>query len=90
MLHHLIGIRGQRPLMALMPGFGAARPGLLPPFFAIRGWRLRRGARGLLGRVPLQHQLDQFLLAQALQIAAAHTDRESVKPSDGKGGRPDT
>ena len=86
MLQHLIRIRGQLPLVPLMPGLGTAGTGLLPPFFAIRGRRLGRGARGLLGPVQLQHQLDQFLLAQALQVTAAHPDKESAKPSDGKGG----
>lgn len=90
MLHHLIRIRRQRPLVALMPGLGPAGTRLLPPLLAIRGRRLGRGARSLLGPVQAQHQLDQLLLAQALQVTAAHPDRESAKPSDGKGGgRPD-
>lgn len=88
MLQHLTRIRGQLPLVPLMPGLGTAGTGLLPPFLAIRGRRLGRGAQGLLGPVQAQHQLDQLFLAQTLQVNAAHPDRESAKPSDGKVGRP--
>ena len=86
MLHHLIRIRGRRPRVTLMPGLRPVGTGLLPPLLANRGRWFCRGARGLLRPVQLQHQLDRLLLAQALQVTVAHPDRESAKPSDGKGG----
>lgn len=87
MLHDLIRIRRQRPLVPFVPGLGPARPGLLAPLLAVARWRLGGCPRGLLRPVQAQHQLDQFLLAQALKITVAHPERESAKPPSGKGGR---
>ncbi|BAQ50013.1 hypothetical protein Maq22A_2p41175 (plasmid) [Methylobacterium aquaticum] len=88
MLHDLIRISRQRPLVALVTGLGPARPGLLAPLLAVARRRLGRGARRLLRPVQLQHQLDQFLLAQTLEVTAAHPDKESANPPSGKGGDP--
>ncbi len=74
----LVGIGAERPAVALMTRLGAARLGLLAPLLAIGGRRLGGGARGLLWPLQAQHQLDQLLLAQAFQLAAAHLPRESA------------
>ena len=55
------------------------RLGLITPFLAVGRGRLRGGVRGLVRTLQPQHQLNQFLAAQTLQIAATHPPRESAK-----------
>ena len=74
-----VGIGAERAAVPLVARLGAAGLGLLAPLLAIGRGRLGGGARGLLGPLQPQHQLDQLLLAQALKIAATHLTRESAK-----------
>ena len=78
MVDNRVGIFGDDAAMAFMAGLGASRAGLLTPLFAVRRWRLGRRARRLGRALQLQHQLDQFILAQALEITAAHATKESA------------
>src|SRR4051812_47493817 len=74
--------------MAFVPRLGPAGAGLLAAFLAVRGGRLGGGARGLLRALQPQHQLDQFVLAQAFEIGASHDGRESASSVPRKGGAP--
>jgi hypothetical protein len=56
-----------------------------PPLLAIGRRRLRRRARCLLGMLHPQHQLDQFVLRQPLQITSIHNPMDSGISGDGKG-----
>src|SRR4051812_7528073 len=71
--------------MALMTGLGSAGLGLLPLLLPVRRGRLGGGARGLLGPLQTQHQLDQLVLAQTLKFAAPHPVLESAKTPSLKG-----
>ena len=71
--------------MALMPGLGASRAGLLAPFLAVCRGRLGRRARRLPRPLQPQHQLDQLRLAQALQVISLHAQTESAMPPRCKG-----
>jgi hypothetical protein len=77
MLHDPIGIRGDHATVAFMAGLGAPRPRLLAPFLAIRRGGLRRRARRLDRPLQLQHQFDQFFLAQPFEIDPPHRGIES-------------
>ncbi len=84
MLHDLVRCVADDPAVALVPGLGTAGLALLPLLLAIgRGW-LGRGAGRLLRPLQPQHQLDQLLLAQTLEIAPAHVRRESAIHLRGK------
>src|SRR4051812_50006785 len=72
--------------MAFVPRLGPAGAGLLAAFLAVRGGRLGGGARGLLRALQPEHQLDQFVLAQAFEIGASHDGRESASSVPRKGG----
>ena len=85
MIDDRVGIAAHHTAMALVAGLGPARFGLLAPFFAVCGGRLRGRARGLVRTLQTQHQLDQFLAAQPLKIAAPHPTKESAKPDPRKG-----
>src|SRR4051812_2744461 len=74
--------------MAFVPRLGPAGAGLLAAFLAVRGGRLGRGARGLLRTLQPEHELDQFVLAQAFEIGASHDGRESASSVPRKGGAP--
>jgi hypothetical protein len=73
-----------------MPGLGAARTRVPPLFFLVRRGRLGRRARIFIGPLKLEHQLDQLLLAELLQISAIHAlmDSEIVKLGKGVGNYP--
>ena len=72
-----VGILGGDAAVALMAGLRASGAGLLAPLLAVGGGRLGRRARRLARALQLQHQLDQFVLAQALEITTAHAAVES-------------
>lgn len=76
-----IGIAARHAAVAFVPGLGPTRLGVLPPFLTVHRRRLRGGARGLLRTLQPQHQLNQFLLAQAFKLRSSHSTRESVKPN---------
>ncbi len=73
-----VGIFGDDAAVALVAGLGAPGAGLLAPLLAVGGGRLGRRARRLGRALQLQHQLDQLVLAQALEITAAHAAKESA------------
>src|SRR3954452_13215124 len=81
--HH----RADRPLLGYGPYDRAwlAGLGLLPRLLPVRRGRLGGGARGLLGPLQTQHQLDQLVLAQTLKLAAPHPALESAKTPSLKG-----
>jgi hypothetical protein len=81
-----IGILGKGAAVAFVPRLGPAGAGLLAAFLAVRGGRLGGGARGLLRALQPEHQLDQFVLAQAFEIGASHDARESASSVPRKGG----
>ncbi len=72
-----IGIGRQHTCVALVARLRSARAGLLAPLLAVRRGRLGRGARRLRRPLKLQHQFDQFRLAQPFEILATHARRES-------------
>lgn len=71
--------------MTLVARLGPAGLGLLPPLLAIRRGRLRGRPRGLVRALQPQHQIDQFLATQTLEITSAHPIRESAKSDPRKG-----
>jgi len=79
-----VGVLRDDPAVALVARLGAAGMGLLAALLPIGGGRLGRRARRLGRSLQLQHQLDQFVLAQALEITAAHDDKESARDAHGK------
>ena len=82
----LVGIVGQPTIVRLMPGLRPARTGVLAFLFLVGGRRLRRIARRLIRSLKLDHQLNQLVLAQALQISPFHEDMDSEIGLPGKGG----
>ena len=75
---HRVGILGGNAVVALMAGLCASGAGLLAALLAVGGGGPGRRARRLGRSLQLQHQLDQFVLAQALEITAAHATKESA------------
>ncbi len=73
-----VGILGEDAAVALVAGLRPAGAGLLAPLLAVGRGRLGRRARRLGRALQLQHQLDQLVLAQTLEITAAHATRESA------------
>ncbi len=73
-----VGIFGDEAVMALVAGLRTTGAGLIAPLLAVGGGRFGRGARRLGRALQLQHQFDQFLLAQALEITAAHAVKGSA------------
>ena len=67
-----VGIVGQPTVVRLMPGLRPARTGVLALCLLVRGRRLGRIARGFIRSLQLDHQLNQLVLAQPLQISAIH------------------
>ncbi len=54
-----------------------------PERLNVGGRRLGRGARILIGPLKPQHQLDQLLFAELLQITSVHRPRDSgICPAD--------
>ena len=84
----LIGIVRQPTIVRFMPGLRPARTRVLALGFLVGGRRLRRIARRFIRSLKLDHQLNQLVLAQALQISAihAHMDSEIVTPWQGARG----
>src|ERR671926_754776 len=62
-----------------MAGLGPAGFCVLTPFLAIARRRLRGGARRLLRPLQAQDQIDQFVLAQTLELVATHSHSDSDK-----------
>ena len=83
----LIGIVGQPTIVRLMPGLRPARTRVLAFLFLVRRRRLGRSPRRFIRSLKLDHQLNQLVLAQALQISAihAHMDSEIALPGKGVG-----
>ncbi len=54
-------------------------------FLFVRRGRLRRRARIPIGSLKLEHQLDQLLFAQVLQISAVHRPKDLEIDAHGKG-----
>jgi hypothetical protein len=69
----------------LVPGLRPARTRVLALFLLIRRRGLGRGARILIGPLKPEHQLDQLLFAELLQITAIHTPMDSEIAPPGKG-----
>jgi hypothetical protein len=67
-----VGIVGQPTIVRLMSGPRPARTRVLAPLLLVGGRRLRRIARRLVRSLKLDHQLNQLVLAQPLQISAFH------------------
>ncbi len=63
----------------------ASRARLLAPILAIGRRRLRRRPRRLVGPLQSQHQLDQFFLAQALEVDPSHDGIDSEIRAQRKG-----
>ena len=81
MIDDRVGIVAHHTAMALVAELGPARFGLLAPLFAVCSGRLRGRARGLVRTLQTQHQLDQFLAAQPLKIAAPILRRNQRNPT---------
>ena len=73
-----IRLLGEDAAVALVAGLRASGAGLLAPLLAVGRGRLGRRARRLGRALQLQHQLDQFVLAQTLEITTAHANTESA------------
>src|ERR1035438_32852 len=83
----VIGIVGQPTIVRLMPGLRPSRTGVLAFLFVVGGRRLRRSPRRFVRSLKLDHQLNQLVLAQALQISAIHAHMDSEIGLPGKGAR---
>src|ERR1035438_8328989 len=83
----VIGIVGQPTIVRLMPGLRPSRTGVLAFLFLAGGRRLRRSPRRFVRSLKLDHQLNQLVLAQALQISAIHAHMDSEIGLPGKGAR---
>src|SRR5208337_3354588 len=83
----VIGIVGQPTIVRLMPGLRPSRTGVLAFLFLVGGRRLRRSPRRFVRSLKLDHQLNQLVLAQALQISAIHAHMDSEIGLPGKGAR---
>src|SRR6202046_913623 len=81
----LIGIVRKPTGVRLMPQLRPAGARGLALFLFVRRGRLRRRARILIGSLKLEHQLDQLLFAQVLQISAVHRPKDSEIDAHGKG-----
>src|SRR5271169_6069735 len=83
----VIGIVGQPTIVRLMPGLRPSRTGVLAFLFLVGGRRLGRSPRRFIRSLKLDHQLNQLVLAQALQISAIHAHMDSEIGLPGKGAR---
>src|ERR1019366_77508 len=81
----VIGIVGQPTIVRLMPGLRPSRTGVLAFLFLVGGRRLRRSPRRFVRSLKLDHQLNQLVLAQALQISPIHAHMDSEIALRGKG-----
>src|ERR1039458_174836 len=80
-----VGIVGQPTIVRLMPGLRPARTSVLAFLFLVCGRRLGRSPRRFIRSLQLQHQINQFVLAQALQISPFHARMDSEIALRGKG-----
>ena len=87
MVAEVIGIVGQPTIVGLMPGLRPSRTGVLAFLFLVGGRRLRRSPRRFVRSLKLDHQLNQLVLAQALQISAIHAHMDLEIGLPGKGAR---
>ena len=83
----LIGIVRQPTIVRFMSGLRSTRTGVLAFLLLVGGRWLRRIARRLIRSLKLDHQLNQFVLAQALQFSAIHAHMDLEIGLPGKGGR---
>ncbi len=80
-----IGIVGQPTIARLMAGLRPARTGVLAFLFLVRRRRLGRSTRRFVRSLKLDQQLNQLVLAQALQISPIHAHMDSEIALRGKG-----
>lgn len=80
-----IGMVVQLAVMGIMPRLGTARTRVLALLFLVGRRRLRRCPRRLVRALQRQHQINQFVLAQKLQISAIHAPMDSEFSGLGKG-----
>ena len=81
----LVRIIRQPAVVRLMPELRPTRARVLALFFLIRGGRLGRGSRILVGTLKLKHQIYQLLFAELLQISPVHSGIDSEFSHRGKG-----
>jgi len=80
-----VGIIRQPPVVRFMSRLRPARSSVLALLLLVRRRRLGRRARILVRPLEKQHQLDQLLFAQVLQITAVHRPMDSDIAPPGKG-----
>jgi len=82
-----VGIVRKPPVVRLMSSLRPARTRILALLLLVRRRRLGRRARILVRPLQTQHQLDQLLFAQLLQITAVHAamDSDIAPPRKGVG-----
>ncbi len=85
MVAELVGIVGQPTIMRLMSGLRPARTSVLAFLFLVCGRRLGRSPRRFIRSLQLQNQINQLVLAQALQISPFHARMDSEIALHGKG-----
>jgi hypothetical protein len=85
MIDDAIGILAQRAAVAFVTRLGPARPGFLSTLLAVSRRRLGRGVRRLRRALHPQHQLDQLLLRETLQLGAIHDLMDSGISATDKG-----
>src|ERR1700733_9019890 len=68
-----------------MPELRPTRTRVLALFFLVRGGRLGRGSRILVGALKLKHQIYQLPFAELLQISPVHAGMDSEFSHRGKG-----
>src|SRR5664279_2350437 len=81
-----VGIVGQPTVVRLVPRLRPARTSVLALLFLVRGRRLGRSPRRFIRPLKLQHQINQLVLAQMLQISPIHRRMDSEIATRGKGG----
>src|SRR5664279_3098901 len=81
----LIGIVGQPTIVRFMPGLRPARTGVFAFLFLVGRRRLGRSPRRFVRSLKLDHQFNQLVLAQALQISPIHAHMDSEIALRGKG-----
>ena len=72
-----VGMIGQPTIVRLMTRFRPTRTRIFTLLFLVGRRRFRRRARGFVGPLKLQHQINQLLFAELLQITPIHADMDS-------------
>src|ERR1019366_3645834 len=80
-----VGIVGQPTVVRLVPRLRPARTSVLALLFLVRGRRLGRSPRRFIRPLKVQHQINQLVLAQMLQISPIHRRIDSEIATRGKG-----